>query len=468
MHLNEASSKPLYFQIYEQIKQDIEDGIYPKGAKLPSIRSMAENLQCSRNTVEGAYTHLSQEGYIVGKPGSGYLVQGLDFIEPSTPANTEVLLGDPAHKVTYDFTYGDLEVGTFPALQWRTLTDEVLMSIESSKANTYTDPFGEFNLRQEIAWRLTTQRDISCTPDQIVIQGGTQSSVQNLLNLFDFKTDSVGMEEPGYDGVRSVFQRSGFLVHPCQIGCSVHEDISETAFLQDLDTYQPKLIYVTPSSQFPTCNIMSHATRQKLIAWANTHDAYILEDDYCRDFRYRERPIAPLLSLDTMGRVIYMGTFSKSLSPALRMNYLVLPLTLMKRWKEVFSGAYSDVPWLSQAVLARFMKDGSWERHVRRVQVKNRRKYQTLISALKAYGAGRIKILENGTGLHLLVMVNDTRCEEELIAAAAQHDVAVYGTKKYWSCQENAYRGCILIGFSAIAECDIEPGIATLMRAWFG
>lgn len=467
MHLNEKSPKPLYFQIYEHIKQDIEDGTYPQGAKLPSIRSMAENLQCSRNTVEGAYSHLSQEGFIAGKPGSGYIVQGLEFIESSIPSHTEVFLGDPAQKLRYDFTYGDLEVGTFPALQWRALTDEVLMSIESSKANVYPDAFGELDLRQEIAWRLTTQRDIICMPDQVVIQGGTQSSVQNLLNLFDSTTDSVAMEEPGYDGVRSVFKRSGFQVYPCRISQYVGDNSSSATFIRDLATYKPKLIYVTPSSQFPTCTVMPQQTRQELIEWANTNDAYILEDDYCRDFRYKERPIAPLISLDTKGRVIYMGTFSKSLSPALRMNYLVLPHALMKRWKEVFSGAYSVVPWLSQAVLARFMKDGSWERHVRRVQVKNRRKYQTLITALENYGAGRITTLENGTGLHLLVVVNDGRSEEELIEAAAHHNVAVYGTKKYWHCQESADPGCVLIGFSAIAEQDIEPGIAALMDAWF-
>lgn len=467
MHLNEASPTPLYLQIYEQIKQDIENGTYPKGAKLPSIRSMAEDLQCSRNTVEGAYTHLAQEGFIVGKPGSGYLVQDLAFIEQSVPEGSELLIGNPVKKLRYDFTYGDLELGTFPALQWRALTDEVLMSIDSSKANTYTDPFGEIDLRREIAWRLTTQRDIFCTSDQIVVQGGTQSSVQNLLSLFDFKTDSIAMEEPGYDGVRCVFQRSGFQVHPCRINYSSNTADLDEAFLDDLNTFQPKLIYVTPSSQFPTCSIMSQATRQALISWANDHDAYILEDDYCRDFRYKERPIPPLQSLDTMGRVIYMGTFSKSLSPALRMNYLALPLPLMKRWKEIFSGAYSAVPWLSQAVLARFMKDNNWERHVRRVQVRNRRKYSTLINALETHGAGRIKMLENGTGLHMLVVVKDGRTEEELIKAAAANDVAVYGTKKYWNCQENALKGCVLVGFSAIAEQDIEPGIAALMQAWF-
>lgn len=147
--------------------------------------------------------------------------------------------------------------------------------------------------------------------------------------------------------------------------------------------------------------------RERVLAWAEDADAYILEDDYCRDFRYRERSLAPLASMDDRGRVIYMGTFSKSLSPALRMNYLVLPTPLLKRWREAFASSYSPVPWLNQQVLARFMTDGSWGRHLRRVQTRNRRKYDALTAALREYMGGKVDVLECGTGLHLLVRVRD-------------------------------------------------------------
>ncbi len=163
-----------------------------------------------------------------------------------------------------------------------------------------------------------------------------------------------------------------------------------------------------------------------------------------------------------------MGTFSKSLSPALRMNYLVLPTPLLERWREAFANSYSPVPWLNQKVLARFMTDGSWDRHLRRVQAKNRRKYDALTAALRECMGERVDVLECGTGLHLLVRVRDGRGQDELIAAAAAADVAVYPTKKYWADPAHRPGGIVLVGFSSIREEDIRPGIEALARAWFG
>lgn len=240
------------------------------------------------------------------------------------------------------------------------------------------------------------------------------------------------------------------------------------AFLEDLEASGARLVYLTPSSQFPTCRIMPTDIRERVLDWAERTDAYILEDDYCRDFRYRERSLPPLASMDTRGRVIYMGTFSKSLSPALRMNYLVLPEPLLARWRELFANSYSPVPWLNQKVLARFMTDGSWDRHLRRVQAKNRRKYDALTAALRECMGERVEVLECGTGLHLLVRVRDGRGQDELIAAAAAADVAVYPTKKYWADPAHRPGGIVLVGFSSIREEDIRPGIEALARAWFG
>lgn len=294
------------------------------------------------------------------------------------------------------------------------------------------------------------------------MQGGTQTSVQNLLTLFDAARDTVAMEDPGYDGVRSVIERARFAIKPCRVTDDVR------VFLSDLESSGARLAYLTPSSQFPTCRIMPTDVRERVLAWAEDADAYILEDDYCRDFRYRERSLAPLASMDARGRVIYMSTFSKSLSPALRMNYLVLPTPLLKRWREAFASSYSPVPWLNQQVLARFMTDGSWDRHLRRVQTRNRRKYDALTAALREYMGGKVDVLECGTGLHLLVRVRDGRSQDELVAAAAAADVAVYPTKKYWANPACATEGVVLVGFSSIAEVDIRPGIAALARAWFG
>lgn len=461
MRIEETSAVPIYRQIYDQIHQGIADGVYPQGSKLPSIRGLAEELQCSRNTVEAAYGMLVEEGLVASRPGSGYRVQDYSQLVMNAGKRAVAPAGGAEARVRYDFTYGNLEAGTFPAAAWRAIVDDLLLSVESRMCDIYTDPLGEEALRSEIAWRLNTQRDVDCTPGQVVIQGGTATSVQNLLTLFDAATDVVAMEEPGYDGVRRVFERSAFTVCPARVSDSIDD------FFADLETHRPRLVYVTPSSQFPTCKVMPIKTRARLIAWAEANDAYILEDDYCRDFRYRERPLPPLQSMDQSGRVIYMGTFSKSLSPAMRLNYLVLPPRLLDQWRRQFGDCYAAAPWLSQAATARFMGEGHWDRHLRKLQVKNRRKYEALIGALRRSMDGKVEIMENGSGLHLLVNVLDGRSQQELLALARAEDVAVYGTDKYWMAADHPLKSCVLVGFSAIAEEDIEPGVQALARAWF-
>lgn len=465
MHLDDRLDTPLYQQLFDQLRHRIEEGGQPEGSRLPPIRSMAADLGCARNTVENAYALLAQEGYVKSRPGSGYIVQNVAFLQVDadrSQAPGEKLLGADENRVRYDFTYGNLEPGTFPAAAWRAITDDILLSVERTGCDAYNDPFGEEALRSAIAWRLATQRGIDCTPSQIIIQGGTQTSMQNLLALFDGARDVVAMEDPGYDGVRTVVERARFALAPCRVGAGAD------AFRADLEASGARLAYLTPSSQFPTCSVMPTDTREAVLKWAERHDAYLLEDDYCRDFRYRERSLPPLASMDRRGRVIYMGTFSKSLSPALRINYLVLPEPLRDRWREAFASSYSPVPWLNQQVLARFMTDGSWDRHLRRVQAKNRRKYETLTRVLRAIMGNDVEMLENGTGLHLLVRVRDGRPQDELVRQAAEADVAVYPTKKYWTDPARHVSSTVLVGFSSIAEDDIEPGIRALAAAWFG
>ena len=186
MHLDEHSDTPFYRQLEAQLREGIESGTYPTGSRLPSIRGLAADLGCARNTVEQAYHLLVQEGYVASRPGSGYVVQNVAYLQPDASApSCAVLLGGSRRKARYDFTYGNLEPGTFPAAAWRAITDDILLSVEAAGCDAYNDPFGEESLRAAIAWRLVTQRDIDCTPEQIVVQGGTQTSVQNLLTLFD-------------------------------------------------------------------------------------------------------------------------------------------------------------------------------------------------------------------------------------------------------------------------------------------
>jgi GntR family transcriptional regulator/MocR family aminotransferase len=303
---------------------------------------------------------------------------------------------------------------------------------------------------------------VRCFPEQVIIQAGTQVSIQNLVQLFDPAVDAVAMEEPGYDKIRVVFEQARFKV----IACPTYEGVP--LFMRSLAASAAKLCFVTPSNQFPTGAILPMQARLRLLEWAHATDAYVLEDDYCREFRYNAHPVPSLKSLDTNHRVIYMGTFSKTLSPALRVSYLILPPELLKCWNNHFSMINSAVPWLSQVVLRRFIEQGHYEKLIRRALTRNKQKYETLIAALNKHLGNRVELTDNGAGLHILVKVRDGRSQQELVHLAEEAGVGVYETSPYWMSASPAQENHILIGFSSIRKEDIEPGIQALAKAWFG
>jgi GntR family transcriptional regulator/MocR family aminotransferase len=507
--IDHGSSTPLYRQIYEQIRSLIMDGSYPAGSKLPPIRKLGEELTISRNTVEAAYLQLSSEGYVNSRTGSGFTVETLDlrpelpvarvsessenfktrlaqtglWDEPETgfskklSRSSTAIVGDikgsgddslalvstsSIPEISYDFTYGNLEGLSFPAQIWRRLATEVLLGSEADQASVYNDGLGERELRVQIANYLKINAGVHCHPAQIVIQAGTQSSLQNLLTLFDPLRDVIAMEEPGYSGVRAVFENNRFRLFPVPVYQG------GGAFIDALYNSHSRLAYCTPSNQFPTGKILSLSARQQLLKWASEQNAFIIEDDYCREYRYNTGPLPSLQSLDHGDRVIYMGTFSKSLSPALRINYLVLPPELLFEWNRHFENYYSAVPWLSQAVLAKYMQEGFWEKRLRKMQAINKHKYLALKGSLEHYMDKKVDIFENGSGLHLLVGDRQRRHQNELIELAAKQGVKVYGTQQYWMSERHPMENFVLIGFSAIAKNDIAPGIAALDRAWYG
>jgi GntR family transcriptional regulator/MocR family aminotransferase len=498
--LDHSADRPLYQQIYEQIRDHIMNGTYRVGTKLPPIRRLADDLGVSRNTIEAAYLQLSQEGYVTSRAGSGFIVEALDLmsagahaqqaevchafvkrlrqsslwegdegtqeggrpcrLHPAPEGDDEDHEGPPV-PTEYDFTYGNLQGNGFPFQLWRRLTNEALFGCDAWRTGIYGDKLGERGLRRQIAQRIHASSGVNCHPAQVVVQAGTQAALYNLLTLFDPSRDVIAMEEPGYDGARSVFENARFRLFPVPV-----YDGNE-GFIENLQDSHARLAYVTPSNQFPTGRILQMSARQRLLKWASAENAYIIEDDYCREFRYTTRPLPSLQSLDRDGRVIYMGTFSKALSPALRMSYLVLPPDLLFQWNKLFENHYPEVPWLSQTVLESYMEKGYWNKHLRRAQAQNKRKYQTLVGALQRHLGDRVDVMENGSGLHLLVGARDGRHQGELIERAAQAGVRVYGTSRYWMSAQHPMQNYVLVGFSAIAENRIGAGIERLARAWF-
>ena len=486
--LDPESKTPLYLQIYDAIRSDIIKGSLKAGDKLVALRKLADELNVSRNTVENAYAQLVAEGYIESRTGSGYVVCDVDFSPlsatcslpgcPDSPqhsphapaighASPALSEGPGAPSLEFDFTYGNRPRGSFPNTVWRKLTSEALFSADS-QANAYGEALGEMDLRREIARRVHATRGVNCDPEQVVIQPGTQAALGNLLDLFDVKHDRVALENPGYDGAAAVFCNRGFRINPLPLSANPSE-ASQEAYIEALRASKAKLLFCTPSNQFPIGITMPLSMRVRLIEWAASNDGYIFEDDYCREFRYGERPIPSLQSLDTRNRVIYMGTFSKVLSPALRMSYIILPPQLLDRWREKFARHYCPVPWLSQKVLYLFIKEGHWDRYMRSTMTAYHKRHDLLMECLRREMGNKIEIFGGVAGLHLLVATHDGRSETELITAAEKHGVRVYPTSGYWlkGHETDPFGRCVLIGFSSIEPELIPEGIHRLAEAWF-
>ncbi|RXJ04640.1 PLP-dependent aminotransferase family protein [Anaerobacillus alkaliphilus] len=452
--MNFLDSEPLYIQVYQKIKIDILAGKLKSGDKLPSKRSLAKHLEISINTVEAAYQQLIAEGYVVSQPKRGVFVQQLESQLPLT--KSEIVLKEAnSPKWFIDFSQGMIDTDHFPLSQWRKYTNLALDDLANLQLGHYQ---GEFTLRKEISSYIYEARGVTCSPEQIVIGAGTQYLLKLLLMLFDLGT-TVAMEDPGFHRARMSFGEAGMNVLPVTI------DKDGLNFNQLYET-RAKLFYCTPSHQFPLGAIMPIGDRQKLLQWATEQDSFIIEDDYDGEFRYEGKPIPALQGLDKGKRVIYLGTFSKSLVPAIRLNFLVLPPQLLKRYQENLSHIKQPVSKIHQRSLAFFMQDGHWQRHLNRMRTLYRKKQETLLLALDKYFGDRVKINGEKSGLHIVINVLDTKLTEvELIERAAKVGIKVYPTSIYYIRPVPTYPQ-LLIGYGGVPLENIPKGIKLLADVW--
>ena len=460
LHLDASSDIPLYQQIYEQIRQDIMSGSLRRGARLPSTRSLAVELGAGRNTVENAYAQLALEGYVSGRPRAAFVVNDVQqFPHLRKPAAFEHTADTPARsKIFYDFHYGVTEPGAFPLQLWRKLSHEALEKSRTGM-HSYGELQGHARLRAEIAEYLYRSRGVRCSPGQVVVTSGFQASLSVICDLVLRAECAIAMEEPGYRGARVVFQGNGFPLQPIP----VHEDGLDIDVLR---ASRVQAVYVTPSHQFPMGAVLPIRKRVELLRWASESDALIIEDDYDSEFRYNGRPVPSLQSIDGEGRVIYLGTFSKALSPGLRTAYLVLPERLLPEYKQRFSGCVNTVPWLEQHVLAAFMAEGHWEKHLRRTCASNRKKHDMLVDAVSRAFGNAVRIHGQGAGVHLLLEFPEGAREEELAARAETMGVRVYPASPHWL-ETSSYAGnCLFLGFAVLQAEDILPAVALLRQAW--
>lgn len=460
LYINRESGIPIYQQLYSQFTEQITSGILRTGEKLPSIRDLSGTLCISVNIIKMVYFQLVLEGFVYSRPGSGYFVEDVQLDIPALQTIDRPILIKTneivEQKALYDFQYGNLHPSSFPSGLWLRYTKEILYSHGVEAISQYGDKQGDYELRYQIARYLRQVRSVNCVPEQIIMTCGMQYSIGVVARLTGDKT--VAFEDPGYNIARREFLNHCLSVVPVP----VREDGID---LRELAQSNTGLVYITPSHQFPMGYVMPMANRFRILVWAEKQNAYILEDDYDCELRYHQQPIPALQGISNGNRVIYMGTFSKLLSPALRMSYLVLPPVLLALYNKIFEGTYCQCSWLQQRVLSEFIKDGQWERQIRRLVTGNCKKHDLLLNNLRRILPESARIHGINAGTHLVLELNDCSCAKGVMNKAASQGIRIYGTQNFWMNPTKAPRNMLLLGYTGLTKEDIQKAISLFENA---
>lgn len=456
------SHTPMYIQIYEYIKDDILRSCLPAGEKLPSSRSLAANLQVSRSTVDTAYQQLVAEGYLEAKEKRGFFVNSVTHLQQFPMSTYEEELCDPSSEqhmaIRYDFNPDSIDTEHFPYSIWKSIGKNQLDIPGNFLSGNWK---GDLPLRRAIADYLRGSRGVRCTPEQIVIGAGLDHLLQMLCVLFERRA-TIAMEDPGYRNARQVLVSSGYAI--VDIPLQDHGMNMDALIRSSAD-----ICYVTPSHQFPLGSVMSISRRQELLNWASEDDyRYIIEDDHDSEFRYKGKPIPALQSLDTAQRVIYIGTFSKAISPAIRMGYMVLPPHLMKHY-QMKCGIYAcPVSRIDQAILTDFIRLGFFEKHLNRMRKIYKTKHDCILERLQQYFPdGMVDISGDNAGLYVLLRYHGPLTEEEIESQAEKNGIELRSLRGYYSSLPADYLPTYLLGFANLIEEKIDEGIRCLAEQVF-
>lgn len=456
--LEPRSSRPMYEQIYEYIKKEIQTGNLTFQEKLPSTRKLSDYLQVSRSTVELAYEQLLSEGYIESIPCRGYYVSELDGLYRIEQEEPEPAADEPASpRYAVDFSPNGVDLDSFPHNVWRKLSRKILLD-DKKELFMLGAPMGEEVLRKAIARYLHQARGVNCQPGQIVIGAGTDYLLMLLQAMWGEKK-KIAMENPTYKRAYRVLRG---LSNEMKIVDMDKDGMDVTA----LEESGADIAYVMPSHQYPLGTVMPIKRRMQLLKWAGEKEGrYIIEDDYDSEFRYKGKPIPALQGYDRSEKVIYLGTFSKSIAPAIRISYLVLPKTLCQRYRQRGSIFASTVSRVDQMIVAAFLQEGHYERHLNRMRAIYKGRHDALLEELKKIPD--IRILGERAGVHLLVELHNGLTEKETIARAGRLGIRIYGLTDYYvEPPRVSPLPTVILGFANVKEEEIGRA-ALLLREVF-
>ena len=480
LEIDREFPEQLQLQIFRGIQQLIIDGLLKPSQILPSFREMAAQLDVSKNTVILAYERLICEGYLATKPGVGTFVspdlpeqalqisqhvpephEKLDLMARRHPLLFHGRLHEIAahnrNKAKIDFAIGEPEPTTFPARVWKSILAQKLDHRHGAMSQ-YRDPAGLWDLRAAIAGRLGPTRGINVEPEQVIIVGGSQEALNLISRLLVASETRVAVESPCYQGAAFVFEAARAEIVPV----GVDAQGLDTDLLPDEPV---SLIYLTPSHQYPLGGTLPLERRLKLLEWAWNSGAYVIEDDYDSDFRYQGSPLFALTGLDRHESVIYLGTFSKSIGPGIRVGYIVAPKALVGPLTTLKGLLNNGNPWMEQAVLAEFLTSGGFDSHLRKVQRIYKSRQKVLIDELRAhFGVANVKGIEGG--MHLIWTLPEGSMPAEMLRIKAlEKGIGIYplesGAASFTTSSEQRER-MVMLGFPAVPEDDIRKAIATL------
>lgn len=463
IHLDSNKKIPLYEQIYQEIKKRILEKELQTGEKLPSTRGLAASLGVSRNTIDTAYYQLLAEGYIDTAPKSGFYVcdlelsdHGMDFSLPPTLPDISVKeTVVEQNLIEYDFSPFAVDLSHFPYSIWKKLSKKVLD--EEKDLFLSGDPNGDLELRTAICHYVRLSREVHCSPDQIIIGAGADYLLQMLSLLFrHMDIHEITLENPCYRKAAIIFEENQMQLHT---GTLDHHGLTIPSIAPETEA-----VYVTPSHQYPLGIVMPFGRRSELLNWAiQSPKRYIIEDDHDSEFRYKGKPIPALQGMDRHNRVIYLGTFSKAVAPAIRVSYLILPPKLSNEYHRSLGFYSCTVSRLDQGILTRFLSEGYFEKHVNRMRKLYRTKHDLVLELLKPLVQQEIlRIRGEHAGLHLVLELQKGITETTLLAEAEQQGICLYGIKKHYLPGAGSVPESILLGYSNLSETDITEGIRRL------
>jgi GntR family transcriptional regulator/MocR family aminotransferase len=467
VHVN-LGGKDLSGEIYRQFRRAILDGRLRPGEVLPPTRELARRLSVARTTVTVAYDRLSGEGFVSSRMGSGTFVTAHaapprreskgrpsdGVLRPRAVWNSIPLSTAFARAAQFDFRTGLPDGALFPHDRWRRLVAGALRS-EARRAGVYGDSAGYLPLREAIARHIGVARGMEISAEDVMVVNGTQQGLDVVARTLLAPGDLVAVEDPGYSLVRWLLESLGVRMR--------YVPVDESGLVVDALPRRARLVYVTPSHQYPSGVSMSFERRRALLEWAERHHAAIIEDDYDSEFRFRERPIEPLQILDASGRVIYLGSFSKTMLPSIRLGFVVMPRSLRGALLRAKEGADWHTALPLQVALAQFIDKGDFARHVRKMRDVYRVRRDLVLEILAKQFSDHLEVVPSIAGLHVTALARTESTEKirAVVQRASEAGVEVQPLSMFLATARG--RAGIVLGYGAISTAKIKEGLRRLL-----